>query len=280
LKKNNLDLKGVIVPIVTPVDENGGVDFDGLEKLADWLAGKGIQGIFAAGTTGRFSHFSPEQNAEICRAVSNAVKGRILVYGGGCDSGLHRILANAERMKKAGADAVVATAPYYLSYSIEEAEADLEKIAEKSPLPVVYYNIPEFVGYGLRPEWLEMMADHPNAAGYKDSSNDLGHHLDVLKRTKGKDFDVLIGKELLLAQAFKNGAKGLVVSFANAFPEPFVELCENADRLDWEAVDVCQNRAADIVADFLSRRKGQVFSALMHYLEGELQNRGINIKLF
>ena len=55
MKSENLNLGGVIVPIVTPVDNSGNIDFRGLEKLVDWLIGKGINGIFAAGTTGRFS---------------------------------------------------------------------------------------------------------------------------------------------------------------------------------------------------------------------------------
>ena len=181
------------------------------------------------------------------------------IYGGCCDSGLHRVLANAELMKKSGADVMVTTAPYYLSHTIEEAEADLEKVADRSPLPVIFYNIPEFVGYGLRPEWLETMAGHPNLVGYKDSSNDLNHHLEVLKRTEKKDFSVLIGKELLLLEAFKAGAKGLVLSFANAFPEPFVELVNHAKASNWEAVAGCQERAAKIIEDFLSKRKGNNF---------------------
>lgn len=280
MKSKNLTLDGVIVPIVTPVDECGNVDFHGIEILVDWLSGKGISGIFVAGTTGRFSYFSPAQNAEICSVVSRVAGDRVAIYGGCCDSGLHRILANAELMKKSGADVIVTTAPYYLSYSIEEAESDLEKVADRSPLPVVFYNIPEFVGYGLRPEWLEMMADHPNVAGYKDSSNDINHHLEVLKRTEKKDFNVLIGKELLLSAAFKAGAKGLVLSFANVFPEPFVELVNHVKASNWGAVDECQGRAAKIIDDFLSKRKGKTFSSLMYYLEQELQNRGIYVKLF
>jgi 4-hydroxy-tetrahydrodipicolinate synthase len=271
---------GVVVPLVTPVNGKGDIDFNGLEKLTDWIAGQGINGLFVAGTTGRFSYFTPEQNADVCRAVSDVAGERVTIYGGCCDSGLHRILANTVLMKRSGADIAVVTAPYYLSYSIEEAEADLKKVADESSLPIIYYNIPEFVGYGLRSQWLGEIAHHPNVAGYKDSSNDITHFMDVLKFTKDMDFNVLIGKELLLAKALKAGAAGMVISFANAFPEIFVGMMKSAKEKNWEIVDQYQLQAEKIIENFENYRKMPVFSSLMHYIEEELKDKGINIKLF
>lgn len=277
---NDRSIGGVVVPMVTPVNHAGGVDFAGISNVAQWLISKGVDGIFVAGTTGRFSHFSPEQNSEVCRAVADTVGDRVRVYGGICDSGVPRMLSNAERMKRAGADIVVTTGPYYLSMLIEEAEADLREVATKSPLPVIYYNIPEFVGYGLRPEWIAEMADHPNVIGYKDSSDNLEHHLKVLERTRGKDFSILIGKELLLAQALRSGATGLVVSLVQADPDPFVSLARNAAIGDWTAVMANQSQVQKLVEDFIVFfRKRPVFSTLLHYLEAKLKQHGIEVRL-
>src|SRR5580698_5657318 len=143
---------GIVVPMVTPVTNRGIPDIDAAVRLAQWLAAKGVDGIFLGSTTGRFSHFTPAQNAEICRAVVDSVGKQVTVYGGICDSGLQRMLSNADLMQRAGAEVAVATGPYYLSRLIDEAEADLAIVAAESPLPVIFYNIPEFVGYGLRPE--------------------------------------------------------------------------------------------------------------------------------
>jgi hypothetical protein len=108
-------LGGVVVPLPTPVTKGGGdVDFDGVVRLAQWIVSKGVQGIFVAGTTSRFSHFTPEQNADVCRAVVGAVGDQVTVYGGICDSGVKRMLSNAEKMKRAGAEVAVTTGPYYL----------------------------------------------------------------------------------------------------------------------------------------------------------------------
>ncbi len=271
---------GVVVPMVTPVTAVGDVDFAGVASLSQWLVSKGVEGIFVAGTTGRFSHFSPKQNAEICAAVADTVGERVTVYGGISDSGVPRMLSNANEMKLAGASAAVTTGPYYLSRLPQEAEADLLEVACKSPLPVIYYNIPEFVGYGLRPEWIAEMADHPNVVGYKDSSDDLGHHLNVLERTRAKDFSVLIGKELLLAQALRSGATGLVVSLVQADPDPFVSLARNAAAGDWTAAMANQTQIQKLVEDFvICFRKRPVFSTLLVYLEERLRQQGIPVRL-
>jgi dihydrodipicolinate synthase/N-acetylneuraminate lyase len=271
---------GVVVPLVTPVNVKGDIDFNGLEKFVDWIANQGINGLFIAGTTGRFSYFSPEQNADVCRVVSDVAGERVTIYGGCCDSGLHRILANTVRMKRAGADIAVVTAPYYLSYSIEEVEKDLEKVADESSLPIIYYNIPEFVGYGLRSQWIGEIAHHSNVVGYKDSSNDFIHFIEVLKFTENMDFNVLIGKELLLAKALKAGAAGMVISFANAFPEIFVGMMKSAKEKNWEIVEKYQLQAAKIIENFEHYREKPVFSSLMYYIEEALKDKEINIKLF
>ena len=282
------DIGGVVVPIVTPITEAGEMDFRGLESVTEWLVGKGVHGIFVAGSTGRFSHFSPRQNADACRSVVETVSGRAKVFGGASDSGLFRVLENAEMMAEAGADVVVTTGPYYLPCTLQEAERDLTKIADKSPVPVVYYNIPSLVGYAMRVEWLGEIADHVNVAGCKDSSDDLPFHLDLLKRTREKDFKVFMGKELILAEALKNGAAGIVVSFAHVAPELIVDMFEQAGKGNWSAVDSLQNELKAVVGAAFKRRPakrdsestgGRTFTSLMTYLEGELDRQGVKVRL-
>src|SRR5581483_6841630 len=99
--------------------------------------------------------------------------GSVTIYGGICDSGVGRMLANAKRMKDAGAQVAVATGPYYLSRLQEERENDMLRLVADSPLPLIIYDIPEFVGYQFRPEWIGQIADHENVVGYKDSSDDI-----------------------------------------------------------------------------------------------------------
>lgn len=271
---------GVVVPMVSPVTTKGDPDFDGLARLAKWLVAKGVQGIFVGSTTGRFSHFTPQQNAEMCRVLVDAVGDQITIYGGISDSGLKRMLSNAELMQRAGAEVVVVTGPYYLSRLIQETEADLSEVASESPLPVIFYDIPEFVGYRLRPEWIGEMAQSPKVVGYKDSTDNLDHHFAVLERTRGKDFSVFIGKELLLSQALQSGANGIIVSLLFAAPGTFLSLVQNVASGDRSATAENQAQIAKLVEEFaVIYRKRPVFSTLMSFLEDRLRQQGIVLKL-
>jgi 4-hydroxy-tetrahydrodipicolinate synthase len=265
---------------VTAVDRRGEIDVEGTLRVANWLVAKGVDGIFVAGTTGRFADFPPEQSAILCQALAKAKAESTTVYGGICDSGVGRMLANAGRMKDAGAQVVVATGPYYLSRLQEERENDMLRLATYSPLPLMVYDIPEFVGYTFRPEWIAQMADHENVIGYKDSSDDIVHHREVLDRTRGKEFSVLIGKELLLADAFQAGASGLVVSLIHADPEPFVSLAAEAARRNWDGAKLCQERVREVVREFrVCYDQRPVFSTLLQYLERKLNERGLQVRL-
>lgn len=280
LRRKKPLIEGAVVPIVTPVRSDGEADHDGLARLARWLVAKGVDGIFVGGTTGRFSDFTPEQNAEMCQVVADAVDGDATIYGGICDSGPHRMIANAERMAKAGADAVVTTGPYYLPRAQREIETTLECVADRSPLSVVFYNQPDLVGYGLRAEWVGEIAQHPNVAGYKDSSNNCQHLLEVLRLTRDKDFGVLVGKEVLLADALRAGAKGFVVSFLQAEPDLFVALMNKGRVGDWKAVGIHQARITRMVEEFLVEYKRHpVFSTLLTRLEARIRRHGLAIRL-
>lgn len=276
---SNINVGGVVVPLVTPIRENGDIDYEGLEKIVCRLTDSGVDGFFIAGTTGRFSWFTPKQNSEVCRAVYKLAGNAVTIYGGCCDSGLNRVLDNIDMMQKSGAHTVVVTTPYYLSYNDNEIESALYQIAEKSPLPIVLYDIPEFTRHRMRLEWLEDIADHPNIIGYKDSTNDIRHHLDLLKRTANKNFNVLIGKEHMLCSALKAGAAGLIVSFANAFPEPFINLYKHAKKGSWPEAEKIQDDIINMVNEFELNRNNTEFSSLLYYLEEKINSRGVAIKL-
>lgn len=269
-----------MVPMVTPVGAMGDPDLKAAATLAEYLVRIGADGIFVAGTTGRFSDFTPAEMAAVSRAVVDAVGDDATVYGGICDSGARRMLANSHALLHAGVRVAVATGPFYLPRAISEIEDEMHAIADRSPLPVIFYNIPEVLGYGLRPEWVHAIARHPNVYGYKDSSNDFGHHQAVLNGIDGNSFTVLIGKERLLMEALRIGARGIVVSLLQADPGPFVRLVRYASAQDWAAAAEEQARVIQVVDEFLLHiEEGKVFSSLMSFLEMKLRGQRLDLRL-
>jgi len=279
LSMQSSSVQGVIVPMVTPVSDNGRPDLHAVARLAVWLLDAGVGGLFVAGTTGRFSHFTPEENAEICRVVVETAKGRVPVLGGIADSGLRRMQANAERMAKAGADCLVATAPYYLKYSDPEREKVLATLVDTVLLPVMLYNIPELVGSALRAEWILDIAQHPNALGLKDSSNDYAFFERILTH-RPKGFILIQGKEPLLARSILAGADGLVVSLAHMNPGLFVELCRAAKQGETAVAERCQREVQSLFDQLIAELKVRpCFSTLMALLEKNLAVQGMPVRL-
>ena len=273
-------LGGVVAPMVTPVGPAGEPDLRGVASLAEWLVRSGANGLFVAGTTGRFSDFTPEDCTAICRTVVDAVGKDVTVYGGVCDSGARRMAANAYAMREAGASFAVATGPYYLPRAIAEIEHEMVAVADQSPLPVIFYNMPEMLGYGLRAEWVQQISKHPNVVGYKDSSNDFAHHQAVLSGTDRGEFTVMMGKEGLLMQALQTGARGIVVSLLHADPGPFVRLMRYAEANDWNAAAEEQERVRGVVDEFLaSIHSPSGFGSLLVFLEEKLRTQGLDLRL-
>ncbi len=277
--KDTPPLRGVVVPMATPVRHDGTPDLPACARLARWLIGKGVGALFVCGTTGRFSHFTPEQNAAICRTVVRAARKRVPVLAGIADSGFPRAIANAAAMKAAGADVLVTTAPYYLKYTHAERERTLERVLDASPLPVVIYNIPELVGPSLRWEWVIDAARHPRALGLKDSSNDWAWFEKVLAR-RPKKFVLIQGKEPLLARAMLAGADGVVISLSHMDPTACVELCRAAWRGDRATAERHQRRVQGLFDGLIRRMKRKpAISTLMAYLEEGLRKQGMPMRL-
>jgi 4-hydroxy-tetrahydrodipicolinate synthase len=265
--------------MATPVLKNGNPDLPACARLARWLIGKGVGALFVCGTTGRFSHFTPEQNAGICRAVARAARGRVPVLAGIADSGFHRAAANAQSMKAAGADVLVATAPYYLRHTQQERERTLERLLDAAPLPVVIYNIPELVSPSLRWEWVLDAARHPRALGLKDSGNDWAWFQKVLAR-RPRGFALIQGKEPLLARSMLAGADGIVISLSHMDPAACVELCRAAWRGDRAAAERAQRRVQGFYDQMVRRMKRRLaMSTLMKLLEDGLRRQGASFRL-
>lgn len=270
----------MVVPMATPVTVAGSIDLPAAARLAEWLVKEGADAIFVCGTTGRFSDFPPAENGQLCQAVVRAVGDVARVYAGIADSGPMRMLNNALIMKEAGASAVVTTGPYYLPRSIAQVEDALIWVADRCPLPLLLYNMPELVGYCFRPDWLRTLTKHPTISGYKDSSNDLQHHWEVLDAAQSSGWEVLIGKERLLLDAIRIGASGTVVSLSHLDPALFARLTRQAIMGQWAAAEESQEAIDRITLDFMNAYGGRpLFSDLMEYLEAGLRRAGMELRL-
>ena len=107
------ELKGIIVPIVTPVTEHDAVDLHGLRRVVRYVLNGGVHGVFALGGTGNFCSFTAEERFEVARTVVEEVGGRVPVLVGCMDSSTRLVVRNVRHAAEAGADCVVVEPPFY-----------------------------------------------------------------------------------------------------------------------------------------------------------------------
>ena len=223
-------LRGITTPLVTPFDpETDNVDEQALEDLVDHLLENGIDGLFPCGTTGEFASLEPAERRRVHEVVVERANGEVPVLAGAAATSVAEAVDYAEHAAEIGANAVVVTEPYFHGPNDPDGNRQFfERVADRSPLPVLLYNIPPCTGGSIAVETLETVADHENVIGIKDSSGDLEYLLAVMRRTP-EDFVVLQGYDALLVPALRMGADGGLTAGSNVAPAAYVELYETAD---------------------------------------------------
>jgi 4-hydroxy-tetrahydrodipicolinate synthase len=219
-------LKGTGVALVTPFDENQEVDFKGLEKLLTHTS-QGVDYFVVLGTTGETATTTAEEKKEILRFVKeNNPKKLPIVYGmGGNNTG--EVLKNIEATNFEGVDAILSVSPYYNKPSQEGIVEHYSAIADKSPVPVILYNVPGRTGSNMHYETTLRLTEHENIIGIKEASGDLEQAMQIA-RHKPDDFLLISGDDMLTVPMMAVGAEGVISVLANAFPKIFKEMIHSA----------------------------------------------------
>lgn len=220
-------LRGIITPLITPLNPDFSLDRESLEKVIEHVIAGGVHGIFILGTTGEFAGLTRETKVELIRETGRLVAGRVPVLVGITDCAFEESLNLAKIAKEAGAAAAVATTPYYMNVGQEELAQYFHKLADSVPLPLFLYNMPGNTHKHIAPETATRLAKHPNIIGLKDSSGDLetfGAYRKLL--ASFSDFSLLVGPEEILAETLAMGGNGGVNGGTNLFPKLYVELYE------------------------------------------------------
>src|SRR5690606_25107210 len=214
---------GVVIPLCTPLRSDGGIDSPSLRRHLDHLIDHGVDGVFALGTCGEFGFLTDEQRVEVVRTTVDQVAGRVPVLVGVSDTASERAAAQVRLLMGLGADAAVATAPFFAETGPAEIAAHFRRIKQElGELPLYgYENPPRVNGVSIPVETVLDLAADGTFAGFKDSSGDLDYLGALLA---GRDerglghFRILSGSETLAAESLRAGADGLVPGLGNVDP--------------------------------------------------------------
>jgi len=224
-------MHGSMVAIVTPMLEDGSLDYLGLKNLLDWHVAEGTDGIVIVGTSGESPTVSVEEHCELIRVTVDHIQGRIPVIAGTGGNSTREAIELTEFAKKVGADASLQVVPYYNKPTQEGMYQHFKTIAEKVDLPVILYNVPGRTVADLAGETTVRLAGVPGIIGIKDATGNLERGsvlLAELKAAGHADFAVLSGDDLSAILLMFMGGKGNISVTANVAPRLMHELCAAA----------------------------------------------------
>ncbi|MEN8991170.1 4-hydroxy-tetrahydrodipicolinate synthase [Avibacterium paragallinarum] len=221
-------IQGSIVAIVTPMFEDGSVDWKSLEKLIEWHIKQGTNSIVAVGTTGEASTLSMAEHTQVIKEIIRVANKRIPIIAGTGANSTHEAIELTKEAKELGADAALLVTPYYNKPTQEGLYQHYKAIAEAVDLPQILYNVPGRTGVDMHNDTVIRLADIPQIVGIKDATGDVPRGQELIEGLKGKDMVVYSGDDATAYQLMGLGAKGNISVTANVAPKEMSEVCASA----------------------------------------------------
>jgi 4-hydroxy-tetrahydrodipicolinate synthase len=218
---------GSIVAIVTPMQEDGSVDYPALRRLIDWHIAEGTDCIGVVGTTGESPVVSVEEHCEIIRVAVEQARGRVPIMAGTGANSTREAIELTRFAKKAGADCTLSVVPYYNKPSQEGIYQHFKAIAESADIPMVLYNVPGRTVADMQHDTVLRLAQVPGIVGIKEATGSIERAGWLIKQAP-KGFSIYSGDDSTAIALMLLGGHGNVSVTANVAPRLMHELCKFA----------------------------------------------------
>ena len=245
---SNVPCSGVVPPVVTPDTPDHQLDVVSFERSINRLIEAGVDGLFFLGSSGEVVFATDERRDQIVREAVRIVNHRVPVLVGIIDTETERVLEHGRRALALGADALVATAPFYALGGPADVEEHFRILHQELDAPLFAYDIPVCVHTKLPWKMLARLGAEGVLAGVKDSSgDDVSFRYLVQENEKnGHPLTLLTGHEIVVDGALLSGADGSVPGLANVEPKGYVRMWKAAQDGNWAEVKREQDRLNEI----------------------------------
>lgn len=220
-------LKGSLVALITPMNQNGSINYEQLRDLIDWHIENGTDGIVAVGTTGESATLPVEEHLAVIEATVKHVNKRIPVIAGTGANNTVEAIALSQAAEQAGADCTLSVVPYYNKPSQEGIYQHFKAIAEATSIPMVIYNVPGRTVVSMSNDTILRLAEIPNIVGVKEASGKIGSNIELINSVP-EGFAVLSGDDPTGLPFMLCGGHGVVTVAANVAPKLFADMCRAA----------------------------------------------------
>jgi 4-hydroxy-tetrahydrodipicolinate synthase len=218
---------GSIVALVTPMHEDGSVDYAGLRKLIDWHVAEGTDCIGVVGTTGESPTVSVDEHCEIIRVAVEHAKGRVPIMAGTGGNSTAEAIELSRFAQQVGADCSLSVVPYYNKPSQEGIYRHFRAIAEAVDIPMVLYNVPGRTVADMSVETTVRLANVPGIVGIKEASGEIDRAAWLIKQAP-EGFSIYSGDDGTAVALMLLGGHGNVSVTANVAPRAMHDLCAAA----------------------------------------------------
>lgn len=236
-------IKGSIVALVTPMFEDGSIDYDSYRNLIEMHIAAGTSAIVAVGTTGESPTVDFPEHNELIRVAVEAAAGRIPIIAGTGSNSTREAIELTEYAASVGAAASLQVVPYYNKPTQEGLYQHFKTIAETVDLPMILYNVPGRTVADLKNDTILRLVEVPGIIGVKDATGDLARAADLMSRlAKDKEFAIYSGNDDSALALMLMGGSGVISVTANVAPRLMSEMCALALQNDVMAARAINDR--------------------------------------
>ncbi len=234
-------LIGSLVAIVTPMSDDGNIDYSAFKKLIDWHVESGTKGIVVAGTTGESATLTVDEHTSLIEAAVAHAAGRVPIIAGTGANSTTEAIELSSHAKRVGASYSLSVVPYYNKPSQEGLYLHFRTIAEAVDIPLILYNVPSRTVADLANETVFRLAEIENIIGIKDATADMGRGSELISKTP-EDFAVYSGDDASFLPLMMLGSQGVISVTANIVPKQMQEVCDAVQSKDFQLAKKINDR--------------------------------------
>ncbi|GHU54156.1 4-hydroxy-tetrahydrodipicolinate synthase [Clostridia bacterium] len=238
--------QGCATAIITPMLENGNVNYDEFGRIIDFQKDNGIDAIIVCGTTGESSTLSDDEHRDVINYCVKKINGDIPVIAGTGSNDTKYAIELSKDAEKLGADGCLVVTPYYNKATQKGLIKHFTAIADSVNIPIILYNVTGRTGVDISVDTYKELSKHQNIIGVKEANSDIVKFARIINSC-GEDLTVYSGNDDNAAMAMSIGAKGLISVISNVLPKEFTELTHFCLENEYEKARFLQLKYLDFI---------------------------------
>ena len=225
------NLKGSITALVTPMDSDGEIHWQGLKDLIEWHISSNTSGLVIVGTTGESATLDVSEHVQLIERSVDISQDRVKIIAGTGANSTKEAIYLTNSAKSAGANAALLVTPYYNKPTQEGLYEHFKLVADEVDLPQILYNVPSRTGCDLLNSTVLRLVDHSNIVGLKDATGDIDRLKDIISNlslVQKENFLLYSGDDPTSTEFILNGGAGTISVTANIVPRIISDICTHA----------------------------------------------------